>query len=298
MSEDKKIPLSAALQHLAEQEKISLTAALRHLAEQESRTPSEHATPGELTAYHEGTLPPPIEARVREHLAHCKLCSDLLLDLAGFADLAPPPGVPELTDAEVEEDWQALRRKLGVGEGDKPLVEEKPKASAEVVPIRRPVVPRKPDREFSIWQVIAAALLVAAVGLSAWVMSLKREVAFLVAQRVGGTMVVFDDGEQVRGEGEDKRPIMLTSQPATFVFYSEDSYPNYFGDIVSDGKVVIELQSKFDAPSFQPKADVRRISFWVGAGILEPGQYEARLFGAGPKERELIGSLKFEVNAP
>jgi hypothetical protein len=279
-------------------EKTSLTAALRYLAEQERRTPSEHATPGELTAYHEGTLPPPVEARVREHLAHCKLCSDLLLDLAGFADLAPPPGVPELTDAEVEGDWQELRKKLNEEQGRAPI-DEKPKPPGEVVPIRRPStpVPMKPDREFSPWQVIAAAALAATIGLSAWVAVLKRNEGS-AAKPEGGQMVVFDDGGQVRGADQGRLPGMSSSQPATFIFHSPDSYSGYQGEIASDGTVVWQTEFKADEPSPQAESDLRQISFWIPGGTLKPGRYEARLFGAGGSGGELIGRLDFEVNAP
>lgn len=277
-------------------EKTSLAAALRHLAEQERRTASDHATPGDLTAYHEGTLPPPVEARVREHLAHCKLCSDLLLDLAGFADLAPPPGVPELTDAEVEADWKALRTRMGAGEIEKPRDLQPP---GEVVPIRRPSAspPIKPDREFSPWQVVAAAALAATIGLSTWVAVLKRNEGSL-AKPKGGQMVVFDDGGQVRGADEGRLPGMSSSQPATFIFHSPDSYPGYQGEIVSGGTVVWQTEFKADEPSSQADSDLRQISFWVPGGTLKSGRYEARLFGAGAGERELVGRLDFEVDAP
>jgi hypothetical protein len=280
-------------------EKTSLTAAIRHLAEQERRTPAEHATPGELAAYHEGTLVPEIEARVREHLAHCRTCSDLLLDLAGFADLAPPPGIPELTDAEVERDWQALRARLEEVEQGKQKNEEKAKPPGEVVPIRRPSTPApiKPDREFSPWQVVAAAALVATVGLSAWVAVLKRDEGS-VAKPKGGQMVVFDDGGQVRGADQGRLPGMSSSQPATFMFHSPDSYSTYQGEIVSSGAMV--WQTEFDANETSPQAesDLKQISFWVPEGALKSGRYEARLYGAGGNGRELIGRLDFEVDAP
>jgi hypothetical protein len=271
-------------------EKTSLTAAIRHLADQERRTPADHATPGELAAYNEGTLPPPIEARVREHLAHCRTCSDLLLDLAGFADLAPPPGVPELTDAQVEEDWQALRARLGEGKEGK-VVPFRPPAAA-------PAAPVKLSRGYSPWQVVAAAALVAAVGMSAWVVVLKREVALAREQRTGGSMASFDDGGQVRGGDQGRLPAMSSSQAASFIFHSPDSYPSYDGEIVKDGAVV--WQTTFDAGQLprQPESDFQQISFWISGGTLEPGRYEARLFGTGSSGRELIGRLDFEVDAP
>jgi hypothetical protein len=275
-------------------EKTSLAAALRHLAEQERRTPSEHATPGELTAYHEGTLPPPVEARVREHLAHCKLCSDLLLDLAGFADLAPPPGVPELTDAEVEKDWQALRARMGAEQGN-PRVDEKSKQPGEVVPIR-PAKPEvgKRERDLSPWK-IAAAILIAAVALIASLTVLKQ----WTSKPEPVSIAEFSDGDQLRGSSPGKLPRMTSSQEARFTFHSPDSYPGYNGEIVADRTVIWQTRLGSGQTPAEPQSDLKEISFRVPSDSLEPGQYEARVFGIGVDgRRELIGRLDFEVDAP
>ena len=270
-------------------EKTSLTAALRHLVEQERRTPSEHATPGELTAYHEGTLPPPIEARVREHLAHCKLCSDLLLDLAGFADLPPPPSVPELTDAEVEEDWQALRARMGEGETEKPRDLKPP---GEVVPIRPAkaveVVERR--RDFSPWKV-AAAILVAAVALFVSVRILKPS-----PERVA--IVELSDGDRLRGSTEEEPPRITSSQRPKFKFHIFDSYPSYRGEIVAGRTVVWQTTFSADHVSTQPDSDLKEISVLGPEKTLEPGRYESRLFGIGADGPKRLGSLEFEVDAP
>lgn len=268
-------------------EKTSLTAALRHLAEQERRTPSEHATPGELTAYHEGTLPPAIEARVREHLGHCKLCSDLLLDLAGFADLAPPPGVPELTDAQVAEDWQALRVRMGA--------EKKEAEPATVVPFRpgKPVE-RERARDFSPWKIAAAALIAVALGTAALVLKPWAPKPEQVA------IAEFSDGDRVRGEAEpSKLPNMVSSQRAHFTFHSFDSYPRYYAEIVTDRAPVWQQEFAANQTSGQPESDLKPISFWVPENSLKAGRYEARLFGVDKSSRrELIGRLDFEVDVP
>jgi hypothetical protein len=270
-------------------EKTSLTAALRHLAEQERRNPSEHATPGELTAYHEGTLPEPIAARVREHLAHCKLCSDLLLDLAGFADLAPPPGVPELTDAEVEEDWQALRKRLDK-EGGRPPIDEKP--PGEVIPIRRPStsLPMKPDREFSPWKVAAAAILVAAVGLSVWKMTSKPTTP---QQRQPDQII--DQGLTLRGT-ETQSEHVSANRSTVFNFYPLENHARYEGQILQ-GRNVVWKTSDVEQTS-SPSSNEKKVSFRIPGGSLEPGVYRAVLYGLGQGPRQTAGSIDFEVNEP
>lgn len=265
-------------------EKISLTAALRHLAEQERRTPSEHATPGELTACHEGTLPPPVEARVREHLAHCRLCSDLLLDLAGFADLAPPPGVPELTDAEVEEDWQALRARMGEGEEGSVPREETPKPPGEVVPIRRPSTATrvKPDRDFSPWKVAAAAILVAAVGLSVWKLTSKPQVS-----RPAEPAQILDQGLTLRGT-ETLAERISANRPAVFNFYPLENYARYEGRILQERDVVWKTSDVLSKDE--------TVSFEIPGGSLEPGRYRAVLYGLGQGPPQATGSIDFEVD--
>jgi hypothetical protein len=213
-------------------EKTSLTAALRHLAEQERRTPSEHATPGELTAYHEGTLPPEIEARVQEHLGHCKQCSDLLLDLAGFADLAPPPGVPELTDAQVAEDWQALRARMGAEKGNE-------KEPAIVVPFRPAATREKPRREGWQWRALAAAAMALAVGMSIWALQLRQEVHRHSEDLVGAP--VYYVGEGVTRSGE---PVPAASAYQPFIQslqFSEDytGYSEYQVLVMRGNEVIL-----------------------------------------------------------
>jgi len=257
-------------------EKPLLSAAIRHLADRQRRALTEHPTAAELTAYHAGELPPEAESRLREHLALCRDCSDLLLDLAGFADLTPPPGVPELTDDEVEQDWQALRARLGEAVKGEPR-------PAPVVPIRR-AVPARSEREFSPWKVLAAASLAAVVGLSAWV---------ALRPSPGGPVVVFDDEEQVRSGGEDRLQHMSSSQPGVFSFYSQGSYASYLGEIVENGKVVWKDEFKADQVP-----ETGKVSFMVPGGSLKPGRYEARLFGIVDSRRVSLGRLSFEVDGP
>jgi hypothetical protein len=264
-------------------EKTSLTAAIRHLAEQDRRTPADHATPGELAAYNEGTLPPPVEARVREHLAHCRTCSDLLLDLAGFADLAPPPGVPELTDAEVEQDWQKLRGRLGGREEGK------------VVPFRPPVaVPTpRPSREFFPWRVAAAAALVATVGLSVRVVQLTHQ----ETKRSEVRVVAPSNPEGVKRGEEPTLKIPVAEDRVLYLSPGpEGEYHTFQVDIVRSDvdlpdEQVVQRTAVFEATSLP-------ISLFIPAGSLKLGSYKALLYGIEGGRREHSATLAFEVDGP
>lgn len=272
MSDEKTSP-NAGLRHPAEQEKTSLTAALRHLSEQERRTSSEHATPGELTAYHEGTLPPPVEARIREHLAHCKLCSDLLLDLAGFADLAPPPGVPELTDAEVEADWQKLRRKMEIGQGETKKEELAPVVPFQPAARHEPELPRRPPPWFAI-----AASLLAVAGVS---FGLYERTELKRAQQVG----LVDNVISLAIERGQREEAMSSRQGGAVTFDLEDSFDGYEADIMAGTSKIISLKGK------QP-------FIYVPGGALKPGEYQIRLFGILKNERSQLGEFPLRVDAP
>jgi len=114
-----------------------------------------HPDPGELAAYHEGELSLERERQIQDHLAACRECAGLLLDLDGLADPSFGAASGLASKSEKEAVWRRLRDDIH--------------PPAPVVPIRRPALssPR--------WlQALAAALLVATLGLSLWVASLQR----------------------------------------------------------------------------------------------------------------------------
>src|SRR4051812_39568903 len=123
-----------------------------------------HPEPETLAAYHAGELPEGEAQRLQDHLLACRECAALLVDLDGLAD--PAFGAGSLSAADQEALWGRIQ-----GEIKK---EETP--LAPVVPLRRPASPSGSPR----WlMALAASLLVATVGLSAWVVSLRRTVETL-----------------------------------------------------------------------------------------------------------------------
>jgi hypothetical protein len=89
-----------------------LSGALREIERQTRRRPDsgEHPTPATLAAYRAGTLCPVDERGVKEHLALCFDCPELLLDLDLF--LAPSTEPGEDTRIETEVAWRRLRASL------------------------------------------------------------------------------------------------------------------------------------------------------------------------------------------
>lgn len=258
----------------ADDEKPPLDAALRHLAEQQRRSLTSHPTPQELAAYHAGELPPEAEVRILDHLAICRECSDLLLDLSGFADLKPPAGVPELTDAQVEQDWQALRARMRAGE-------EKKERTAEVVPIRPAGPAPKPERTYPMWLPVAASLL-AVLGFSFGLYQ-SVQVGKLSRPRI---VPVISSEDVERGEPSE---LAISARDGGLIYLDSDpdeSYPAYEAELVRDGEVLARIPVGAIAHESVPL---------LVPGPLKPGTYEIRLFGVSGDQRKPSTTYPFEA---
>ncbi len=261
-------------------QKPPLDAALRHLAEQQRRSLTSHPTPQELAAYHGGELPPEAESRMLDHLAICRECSDLLLDLAGFADLKPPQGVPELTDEQVEQDWQALRSRMRAGEGRK-------ERTAEVVPIRP--AGRLPRPEQSHWLPIAASLL-AVIGLS---FGLYQTVKVGPNSELQSVREV-DSGSAVRGDDEpgqsisSRAPGLIRLRPYP---NAVASYPPYEAEIVYEEQGDVVKRVPVTTIDTDPL-------LLIPAGSLARGRYHAYLYGIREGKKVVLSEVEFDVNDP
>lgn len=250
-------------------QKPPLDAALRHLAEQQRRSLTSHPTPPELAAYHAGELPPQAEAKILDHLAICRECSDLLLDLSGFADLKPPEGVPELTDAQVEEDWQKLRSRMKEGEGKK-------ERTAEIVPMIRPAgVPPRPERDHSPWKLLAASLVMAVLGsygLYYGIQAGKRVDQLREGQRPS-VPDVFDLGTTLRGGTGGESSKMSSQKGGLFFLTPPEDFPAYRVEVRQDDVVL------WTSSLLSGQESLDNIPINIPGGFLNPGSYKIRLYG-------------------
>ncbi|HEY6322566.1 MAG TPA: zf-HC2 domain-containing protein, partial [Thermoanaerobaculia bacterium] len=89
-----------------------LAGSLEELASDARRRqgPDAHPSPETLTAYDAGELTPAAAEDVREHLAVCRHCARLLLDLQAFLDA--PVADLESPDVEADASWQAIQARL------------------------------------------------------------------------------------------------------------------------------------------------------------------------------------------
>lgn len=151
-----------------------LRTLLKARIEAASRDPSGHPALETLEAFAGGTLPPEEERRIREHLPLCRDCTDFVLTLGDLRHPADPGTVPA---EEVESAWSDLQE--------------------EIRRATPPLPPSAPPR----WPLLlAAALALVAVGLSLWVLQLRRENFRLAEQNRSGSTATRSVSEQLAEE--------------------------------------------------------------------------------------------------
>lgn len=228
-----------------------------------------HPDPERLAAYHAGELSPEEEGRIQDHLALCRECAALLLDFDGLADPDFGAGADLTGKGAV---WQRLREDTA------------PQPQAEVVPLRRPS-PR--------WlQALAASLLIATLGLSFWVASLRRTVAELSAPQVNAPVLDLYSGT-ARGEGSPA-PVLTVSPEVRFFTLilnpaGQRRYERYRVEIVRVGGEEVWSGQRIEPSPFGS------FSLTLPRRAIGPGDYRVRLFGQNEGTEEPIDDYAFRV---
>jgi Putative zinc-finger len=236
-----------------------------------------HPDPERLAAYHAGELPLAEAERLQDHLVACRECSGLLLDLDRLAD--PLFGAETIPEATKEDLW---RRVL-----DGVRREEPP--PAPVVPIRRPA-----PASLRRFQALAAALLIATIGLSLWVASLRRTVGELSRPQVNAPVVDLYAGT-VRGETSAALPSIPPDMEVFTVVLNpagQRSHDEYRLEIASEGGAVVWSGAGLKPNSFGS------LSLTLSRRLLKPGDYRFRLFGRTEGDEQRIEEYALRVEGP
>jgi hypothetical protein len=223
-----------------------------------------HVTPDLLVAYHHKQLPPDEADRVVEHLAACRPCADLLLELVRFGEdslegektYAAREGV---VDLETEADWRELRSRIASSEGSVAV----PKSAAERRPTSRP-----PYLAYGL-----AASLLLTVGLGAWVAGLKQELRALREPHVNVAIVNLYTEEFHRGDGnegsvprEAERFVAILTLPASFRVSAEHRVEI----LDADGRLI------WSGSGLKP-TDAGTLHLELTRRLLAPGEYRIRV---------------------
>lgn len=229
----------------------ALGALLNARAERE-----EHLEPEVLVAYHHDQLPAAEAEMVQEHLAACRDCADLLLELVRFGSAKEQPeAAPGVADFELEADWRALRARL------------EPPPSPVAAPSQRQTAtsPRWP-------YALAAGLLLACLGLGGWVTVLQHQLAALrqpqanlqiLNLEVAAAQRGEDEPVIVRGTGESVVLILNPPGPAPAVAHRAEVFN-------AEGRLVASVGGLLPA-------EPGNFNLGLPRSLLPPGYYQIRL---------------------
>lgn len=183
-----------------------LDEALRGLAaEERRRLGDQHPEPDVLLAYQQGDLPELRAERIRDHLAICSECGELVLDFAAFPALDPPEGISRLDRREIQERWRGFQ---------------------EATHENRVSIWRRP----AVLLPLAAGLLAATIGLGAWGLALQRDLAQANGPR-GSVLSVELAPTTVVSRGTEERGLRLSPRAQilsiTLDLVPGETYPDY-----------------------------------------------------------------------
>jgi hypothetical protein len=214
-----------------------------------------------LTAYQANELSPEEDERLQEHLAACRHCTEMLLELEEF--LRPSEAeVKSGADLEPAED----QRRLG----------------------REPAELSKKDRHRTSLRIaysLTAALAVALVGVSIYAGSLRSELRRPVPEMESGALLARGSQRSASGRAETLRvPTTLTLEVSSL-----KTFPEYQVDFEGqDGKVIRSVHGA------QLQED-RFIRIWLPKHALESGEYQVILWGLQGGLRENLGTYDLRI---
>lgn len=242
-------------------------------------TQAGHPDLDRLAAYHDGSLPEPEAERVREHLALCRECADLLLDYRDFAR-EEPAGAASATAAAWERDRERVREAVRRRAEPGSVVE--PAEAAE--PGRAYTGPRRGRLAPGLAAAFAAASVV--LGILWWQARLElqrpRPVELAYVEPEGSSTLRSPAGEVEVPAGPDSRPVVLLylTEPADFPRYEARIVPP-----AGDGSArTLELAPGADGV----------FALQLGAEP-EPGDYRVVLSGVADGERRELATFRFRV---
>jgi hypothetical protein len=220
---------------------------LLELIDRSHQEPADHPSPDQWLAYQRGELPAGEEEHLQEHLVRCRDCFDLAAGAAAFAQ--PDEDGEEVETAAV---WRLVRP-----QSDPP--------SQKVQSIRRP------SRGFRLPMGLAASFFVALVGLTAWNLQLRSDLAAVRAPRAN--VPIFEIVPVERDSAG--RELTMPAGPRMLVIHPAEDLPAY-RLAIRDAASGRELLSH----ELRPNQDLA-LTLYLPDG-LPPGRYRLEIAdGAG-----------------
>ncbi len=264
------------------------TGWLRKLASEARRREGSraHPSPESLTAYQAGELSTTASEELQDHLALCRHCTQLLLDLEDF--LAAPDG--EVSDAgqQVAPAWRVLRGRL-------PELHE----SLQRAGVRRESAPAR-GRWFAsrrtLVRVAVAALLVGAVVPPLWIIAIK----VTAPKRL--QIVKLYPTEVPRGTSPAWPPAPAEVKPdeggTVLLLHLAKEQPNRRRFLVQVRSAAVSAAARWQT---LPVADVvgpRTLLLILAPRRLAPGRYQLQVLDAANPSADSLGDFLLHVGDP
>jgi len=271
-----------------------LRESLRELASEARRRqgPDAHPSPETLTAYHAGELTLAAAEDVREHLAVCRHCARLLLDLPAF--LEAPAGNREVPEGETDAAWQAIRERL-------PGPPEKAGRRRETGHAAWGAAPGTPRQAWPRLAVAATFAGVALIAVPLWIIA-----RHLSSPELPPATLELSTPESQRGTSE---PLPLP--PATA--HAEAASTTLLLRLVRpqpDLRFRVELLAGVAAGTAGAPAgralpapavkivDSRTLVLVLARRQLSPGRYQLRVLDAEQPSAEPLGDFQLQIVEP
>ena len=253
---------------------VRLEAELRAVAEARSRGLDGHPSPAELVDYYFGELTPEAADALQEHLAFCRECSQVVLDMVAFS--RPPEGEPAKPAVDLDREWDRLQARL---------------ETRAPRPGPRPVAPRT-SRKLP-WS-LAAAFLILTLGLLGWNLNLRNR---LEETRLPSAEIAMANlaPERPGAERAAEAPVRVEVRPRqrkVFLLLNLGDlreFPEYRMELAdAEGRALW-------AESGVPRQEDGTFLLEIPAEMLAARVYEVRLSGRGEGERAPLAEYSFEV---
>ena len=231
--------------------------------------PADHPAPEKLSAYQANELSPEEEDAIQEHLAHCTLCTGLLLDLQRFLD-PPSEDRPRegVADFETAAEWRELREKLRV---------KAPPA------VRK----RSPLRGISGMQGFAAVLALFLVAMTIQIVMLERELAQPISN-LTPTTTIEAQGVKKGTQGVAEPTPFRLGQVVAFDTHSPRSYTQFrliFRDKEGGVRRIVEASENAEG----------MIALFLPRRFLTPGIYKVQVLGLEGTSSDLIKEFDIRI---
>lgn len=260
-------------------DKTPLALAIKELATRARNQEGTAILPDELLAYHHGELSADREEALRERLALQPEAVRAIQDLRRFPDIGPVDESCRLDDSQLDTDRQAMWARLS-----KELGRDGGAASAVPLFERRSV-----DGGWWMPGLVAASLLIT-LGLSFWVVSLRRTVDELTGPRINVQVSSLVPQARVR----DPEPQTLSLPPGTDHLLLILNLPNL--EHHSDYRIAIwTAEGMIWSRDGLERSLLGNFTIELPRSDLPAGDYRIELFGLGRARPQSIATYSFHL---